>query len=63
MYFEDHNPPQFHVVANEFAARVRIDDLTILNGELPTKVLARVRDWAARNRDLLESKWAEYSEE
>ena len=63
IYFGDHNPPHFHVVAADFAAQVRIDDLSILKGSLPAPVLRRVRRWAQANRALLESKWKEYCEE
>ncbi len=63
MYFQDHNPPHFHVDAGELGAQVRIEDLTILNGELPSGVLARVRRWANANRELIDSKWDDYSKE
>ena len=62
MYFGDHNPPHFHVVSADFAAKVRIDDLTILAGSLPPNVLRRVRDWAEGNRETLEKSWQEFSE-
>lgn len=31
MFFEDHDPPHFHVLAREGAAQVRIDTLEVLN--------------------------------
>jgi hypothetical protein len=35
MYFADHNPPHFHAVYAEHEALVRIDNGTILRGDLP----------------------------
>lgn len=32
MYFNDHNPPHFHVEYNEFEASVLIETLGILEG-------------------------------
>ena len=60
IYYADHNPPHFHVVAAEFDAKLRIDDLTIIVGELPGGVLRQVRKWAEANRELLERTWQEY---
>ncbi|MFQ5785515.1 MAG: DUF4160 domain-containing protein [Alphaproteobacteria bacterium] len=60
IYFGDHNPPHFHVIAPDFAARVTIDDLAIIDGSLPPGVLRRIHRWAAANTDLLTAKWREY---
>ncbi len=61
MYFRDHNPPHFHVYGDDFAARLRIDDLTVIAGDAPAAVLRRVRRWAEENRPMLLGKWNEYS--
>jgi len=61
MYFEDHNPPHFHVVGPDFKALVAIDDLRILEGSLPKKARAAL-DWAAKNKKELLARWTEYSE-
>ncbi len=60
MYFADHNPPHFHVLGREGAAQVRIDSLEVmqLSGKLDMR---EALDWAAQNRALLESTWAELS--
>lgn len=60
MYFDDHNPPHFHVLGREGAAQVRIDTLEVL--AMSGKVdLRDAMGWAAENRVLLEAKWAEFS--
>lgn len=60
MYFDDHNPPHFHVVAREGAAQVRIDTLEVM--QMSGKIdLREALEWAAENRPLLEAKWNEFS--
>ncbi len=46
MFFRDHNPPHFHV---HFAKRncTCLLDGTLHEGELPSKKLAEVQEWAA----------------
>lgn len=60
MFFEDHDPPHFHVLAREGAAQVRIDTLEVLNmsGRID---LREALNWAADNKDLLQAKWDEFS--
>ena len=60
MFFGDHHPPHFHVLAREGAAQVRIDTLEVMNmsGKLDIR---EALDWAAANRDMLMAKWEEFS--
>lgn len=60
MYFGDENPPHFHVIAVDDAARIDIRTLEITKGSLPAKVAREAREWAVENRDLLLAKWNEY---
>ncbi len=61
MYFEDENPPHFHVEGPDFSAKLRIDDLTVIAGSLPAMVRRRVRRWVPANRALLNAKWDAFS--
>jgi hypothetical protein len=55
MYFADHNPPHFHVLARGGAAQVSIETLEVL--ELSGRVDLRVAlAWAADNKPLLREK-------
>ena len=38
MYFDEHDPPHFHVRYNEYRASVDIRTLNIIVGALPAKV-------------------------
>lgn len=40
MYFDEHNPPHFHVKYNEYRAAVGIEDLNVIAGLLPAIWLA-----------------------
>jgi len=56
MYFDDHDPPHFHVRYNDFRAVIAIKDLFLIEGELPPRVLGLVMEWAGvHKRELLEN--------
>jgi hypothetical protein len=42
MYFDDHNPPHFHVRYNDDRALVSIEELKVLEGHLPARILGLV---------------------
>ena len=46
MYFNEHNPPYFHVEYNENRAAIDIKTFVIMKGRLPLKVLGLVVEWA-----------------
>jgi len=53
MYFDEHNPPHFHVRYNEYRASIEIKTLNIMNGFLPAKVRGLVEEWAEKHIDEL----------
>jgi len=57
MYFDDHNPPHFHVRYNDFRALISIKDLLLLEGELPPRVLGLVMEWAGSHKKELMDNW------
>ncbi len=57
MYFDDHNPPHFHVVYDNFKAVIGINDLSILEGDLPPKAVGLVMEWARSHRKELLKDW------
>jgi Domain of unknown function (DUF4160) len=59
IYYADHPPPHFHVVAAEFGARIEIATLRMIDGRLPLSVQRRVMRWAMENRALLSRRWNE----
>ena len=57
MYFDEHNPPHFHVRYNEYKAEVAIKSLSLLAGKLPPRVLGLVIEWATIHQDELFADW------
>jgi hypothetical protein len=57
MYFDEHNPPHFHVKYNEHAAVMEIKTLNILAGYLPARVRGLVEEWAELNKSELLEMW------
>jgi hypothetical protein len=49
MYFDDHNPPHFHVICGAANG--------VLAGDLPDRALGLVREWAGQHRDELMQDW------
>lgn len=57
MYFNDHDPPHFHVRYDEHRAKISIRDLSTMAGRLPPRVIALVLEWAHLHRQELLANW------
>ena len=57
MFFNDHNPPHFHVRHAEHRARIAISTGDVLDGSLPTRATRLVGEWTRLHRDELEENW------
>ena len=57
MFYNDHEPPHFHALYGEFQATVAIEELRVLEGELPRRALDLVLDWAELHQDELRENW------
>ncbi len=57
MYFEEHNPPHFHVQYNEYKAIIEIQSLNVLAGYLPVKVRGLVEEWGEQHQQELLKMW------
>jgi len=62
MYFNDHNPPHFHVRFEDHRAIVGIDPLELREGELPPRVLGLVMEWAEIHQAELQQNWTTIAE-
>ena len=63
MYFNDHNPPHFHVRYENARAMIGIDPLELREGELPPRVLGLVMEWAEIHQAELRQNWTTLAEE
>jgi Domain of unknown function (DUF4160) len=57
MYYNDHPPPHFHVRYGQQKAIVSIQDLSILEGKLSSRVWNLVLDWASLHQAELMENW------
>ncbi len=59
MYFQqsEHNPPHFHVVYGEYVGIIDIRTLEMLEGDLPSKALSLIKEWAEKHQDDLMKIW------
>lgn len=57
MYFQDHDPPHFHVRYGEFRAIFGIDAMSLLEGCLPPRITGLVTEWATLHRLELRGNW------
>jgi len=57
MYFDDHNPPHFHVRYNEYRAVMAIQTLNVLDGQLPARVRGLVEEWAEQHQAEMLTMW------
>jgi hypothetical protein len=57
MYFNDHNPPHFHVRYEEHRAVIGIDPLEIREGSLPPRVVGLVMESAEIRKEELRRNW------
>lgn len=59
MYFQqaEHNPPHIHALYGDDMAEIVIKTGEVLEGHLPPKALAMVREWVSINRDDLLRMW------
>ncbi|MFN3488774.1 MAG: DUF4160 domain-containing protein [Emticicia sp.] len=53
LFSNNHLPPHFHVYYAEYKALIAIDSLQIMRGDLPTKQLNKVVEWAGLNKENL----------
>ena len=62
MYFDDHNPPHFHILGNDGReAEILIRDLSIRKGDVGRRALKEALDWAAESEALLWERWNDFN--
>ena len=54
---KEHNPPHIHAITQDFAAPFLIETGEIIEGEVPAKAKALVKEFIAKNRDELLKMW------
>ena len=59
MYFQqkEHNPPHIHAIYGEHVAAIDIKTREVLEGYLPSKAIAMVREWIELNEAAILNIW------
>lgn len=57
MYWNDHQPPHFHVEYQGQKALIGIEPLVVLQGTLPNRVLRLVLAWSELHKDEILQDW------
>ena len=59
MYFlqKEHNPPHIHAIYNEDVAAIDFMTGEVIEGQLPTKAMAMVKEWIAMHKYTLMEMW------
>ena len=57
MYYREHAPPHFHAKYIGQRAAFSIDDLRMVEGKLPQRVVSLVLEWAFLHREELMENW------
>ena len=57
MYYREHGPPHFHAIYGGNQVVIRISPFGILDGRLPRRALALVREWTRLHRQELLRDW------
>lgn len=56
MYLNEHNPPHFHVVYQEYKAIITIKD-GVVTGSLPRRALNMIFEWLDEHKEELLDNW------
>jgi len=57
MFFNDHDPPHFHAHHADGEAKIRIDNLEVIEGNLARRQIRLVLAWAELHKTELEENW------
>ena len=57
MYFKEHTPPHFHAKYGGDRAAFSIQDLRLIEGKLPPRIVSLVLEWAFLQREELLDNW------
>ncbi|MBO7047812.1 MAG: DUF4160 domain-containing protein [Spirochaetia bacterium] len=57
MYFDEHNPPHFHALYNDFRGKFLLPSLNYTAGNLPPRIIGLVIEWAELHKEELLDNW------
>jgi hypothetical protein len=57
IYYHDHSPPHFHALYQGMEAKIAIDTLDVIDGQLPPRIVRLISGWAEVRRPELQDNW------
>lgn len=57
MYYGDHSPPHFHAKYGRYRGIFSINELKLLDGNLPKRIISLILEWAFLHREELLLDW------
>lgn len=57
MYYNEHHPPHFHARYGENRASFSIEELKIIEGDMPKRIISLILEWAFDHRAELMGNW------
>jgi phosphomannomutase len=57
MFYNEHNPPHFHVRYGTDQAAIEIRTLRVLEGRIPPRAIGLVMEWASNHQEELLAAW------
>ncbi len=57
MYYKEHAPPHFHAKYSGQWAVFSIENLRMIEGNLPRRAISLILEWAFQHRDVLMTNW------
>lgn len=57
MYFREHGVPHFHAIYGEYNGVFEIDNLEMIEGDLPNRAQQLINEWASKYKSVLNEMW------
>ncbi len=57
MFFRYHNPPHLHAVYGDYNALIDLNNLELIEGDLPPRAMKLVQEWALSYHSTLLEMW------
>ncbi len=55
--YRDHQPPNFYASYGDYECSININDIELMNGEMPNKQLKMLFGWTALHQEELQEEW------
>jgi len=57
MFYNEQLPPHFHALYGEYNGIINIETLVLIEGDLPSRALKFIKEWAEKYKEELLNMW------